>query len=81
MATFVRAFDESLTMLKIMLYNSLGLFGYLPLLLFSVYLTWAMFMNGVSSIIVDRVGRIRLLTIGIIRIGDAGHYLQNLISS
>ena len=50
-----------------MLYNGLGLFGSLPLLLYSAYLTWAAVMNYVAALIVDRVGRVRMLTIGFVR--------------
>lgn len=49
-----------------MLWQNLGLDRYLPLLLYAVYLTWASILNVVSSLIVDRVGRVRLLVIGIV---------------
>lgn len=51
---------------QVLLYNSLGLFGSKPLLLYSLYLTWAAFQNWVSAMIVDRVGRVLMLTIGIV---------------
>lgn len=51
---------------QVLLYNSLELHGSLPLLLYSVYLTWAAFLNWVGSMIVDRVGRVRMLSGGIV---------------
>lgn len=42
----------------------MGLYGSIPLLLYSVYTTWASSLNLFSSLIVDRFGRIRLLLIG-----------------
>lgn len=51
---------------QVLLYNNLGLTGSVPLLLYAVYLTWAAGLNWVSSMIVDRVGRIKLLIIGIV---------------
>lgn len=51
---------------QVLLYNGLGLFGSLPLLLYAVYTSWAAFLNWVASMIVDRFGRVRLLTIGIV---------------
>lgn len=55
-----------LTYRKVLLYNGLGLTGSLPLLLYAVYVSWAAFLNWVGSLIVDRAGRIRMLTIGIV---------------
>lgn len=51
---------------SVILYNSLGLYGSLPLLLYALYLLWATFMNFVSALIVDRLGRIRSLAIGFV---------------
>ncbi|KAK3713671.1 hypothetical protein LTR37_008365 [Vermiconidia calcicola] len=51
---------------QVLLYNGLGLYGSLPLLLYSAYLTWAAAMNYVAALIVDRVGRVRMLAIGFI---------------
>ncbi|EPE08408.1 general substrate transporter [Ophiostoma piceae UAMH 11346] len=51
---------------QVILYNGLGLFGYLPLLLYAMYTLWAAFLNWVGSMVVDRFGRVRMLTIGII---------------
>ncbi|RSM18688.1 hypothetical protein CDV31_002408 [Fusarium ambrosium] len=50
---------------QIMLWESIGQTGYRALLLYAVYLTWASCMNVLSSLIVDRVGRVRLLFIGL----------------
>lgn len=50
---------------QVLLYNSLGLFDSVPLLLYAVYLSWAAAMNYLSSRIMDRVGRVRLLVIGL----------------
>ena len=51
---------------QVLLYNGLGLYGSLPLLLYSLYLSWAAFMNWVAAMIVDRVGRVRMLAIGFV---------------
>jgi MFS family permease len=51
---------------QVLLYNSLGLYQSLPLLLYAVYLSWAAGMNYVSSLIIDKVGRVRLMVIGLI---------------
>ncbi|KAK5165368.1 uncharacterized protein LTR77_008897 [Saxophila tyrrhenica] len=51
---------------QVLLYNGLGLYGSLPLLLYSAYLSWAAFMNYVAALIVDRVGRVRMLAIGFV---------------
>lgn len=50
---------------QVLLYNSLGLFDSVPLLLYAVYLSWAAAMNYLSSIVMDRVGRVRLLLLGL----------------
>ncbi|OAL05321.1 general substrate transporter [Phaeosphaeriaceae sp. SRC1lsM3a] len=51
---------------QVSLYNGLGLFGSLPLLLYALYLTWAAALNYFSATIMDRVGRTRLLLTGLI---------------
>jgi hypothetical protein len=51
---------------QIILYQGLGITGWLPLMLYAIYASWAAFLNWVGSMIVDRVGRIRMLTIGIV---------------
>jgi MFS family permease len=51
---------------QVSLYNGLGLYGSLPLLLYAVYLTWAAGLNYFSATIMDYVGRTRLLIIGLI---------------
>jgi MFS family permease len=51
---------------QVSLYNGLGLYGSLPLLLYAFYLTWAAALNYFSATIMDRVGRTRLLIIGLI---------------
>lgn len=38
----------------------------MPLLLYAVYLSWAASMNYVSTFIIDRVGRVRLMVFGLI---------------
>lgn len=49
---------------QVLLYNGLGLYGYLPLLLYGVYTLWAAFLNWAGSMLVDRFGRVRMLMIG-----------------
>jgi MFS family permease len=51
---------------QVLLYNTMGLYNSLPLLLYAVYLSWAAGMNYISSLIIDKVGRVRLMMIGII---------------
>lgn len=51
---------------QVLLYNGLGLYGYLPLLLYAVYTAWAAFLNWAGAMFVDRVGRIRMLIIGLV---------------
>ncbi|KAL2785970.1 general substrate transporter [Aspergillus keveii] len=50
---------------QVLLWNNLGLYGYLPLLLYSVYTSWAAFLNWVASRIIDRIGRVRMMVIGL----------------
>ncbi|KAL3420023.1 hypothetical protein PVAG01_08522 [Phlyctema vagabunda] len=49
---------------QVMLYNGLGLYDSLPLMLYACYLTWAAIMNYASAMIMDRFGRRRLLILG-----------------
>jgi hypothetical protein len=51
---------------QVILYNGLGLKGSLPLLLYGVYTTWAAFLNWLGPQFVDRLGRIRMLSIGMV---------------
>lgn len=51
---------------QIILYNGLGVTGYMPLLLYALYATWAAVMNLVGSLVVDRTGRVRMLSLGIV---------------
>ncbi|KAF2877281.1 general substrate transporter [Massariosphaeria phaeospora] len=49
---------------QVLLYNGLGLYGSLPLLLYSVWDTWAAFMNLMNAIWLDKIGRIPIMVIG-----------------
>lgn len=40
--------------------------GSVPILLYAVYASWAAFLNWLGPQIVDRVGRIRMLAVGIV---------------
>lgn len=51
---------------QVLLYNSLGLYGALPLLLYACFDTWASVMNFINTLILDRFGRIRIMAIGVI---------------
>ncbi|KAK4947592.1 hypothetical protein LTR10_013538 [Elasticomyces elasticus] len=53
----------------ILLLQNLGLSGWVPLLLYAVYDSWAAFMNFINSLLLDRIGRVRILTIGLIGCG------------
>ncbi|KAF2226140.1 general substrate transporter [Elsinoe ampelina] len=50
---------------QVLLYNGLGLTGWLPLLLYAIYASWAAVLNWAGALIVDRAGRIKMLSIGI----------------
>ncbi|KAF9889825.1 hypothetical protein FE257_006915 [Aspergillus nanangensis] len=49
---------------SVLLYNGLGLTGWKPLLVYAGYATWAGITNYTSSLLIDRVGRVRLFKIG-----------------
>ncbi|EXJ68768.1 uncharacterized protein A1O5_07699 [Cladophialophora psammophila CBS 110553] len=51
---------------QILLYKSLGITGSLPLLLNALYNGLAALMNFVNSLFLDRLGRIRIMLIGLI---------------
>lgn len=51
---------------QVLLYKNLGLHGWLPLLLYAIYDSWAAFMNFINSILLDRLGRIFIMTVGLI---------------
>lgn len=48
------------------MYEGLGITGWKALLLLSIYTTWAAFMNWINAILLDRVGRIKLMIIGMV---------------
>ncbi|KAH0837179.1 hypothetical protein AYO21_08164 [Fonsecaea monophora] len=50
---------------QILLYKSLGITGSLPLLLNALYNGVAAFMNFINSLFLDRLGRIRIMLIGL----------------
>lgn len=50
---------------QVIMYNKLGIHGYMPLLLYAIYASWAAFLNYLGSWIVDRAGRVRMLSIGV----------------
>jgi len=50
---------------QVLLYNNLGLYGWLPLLLYAIYTSWAAFMNWVNAMLLDRLGRIPIITFGL----------------
>lgn len=50
------------------MYNGLGLYDYLPLLLYAVYASWAAVLNLGGAMIVDWAGRINMLSIGLVRV-------------
>ncbi|KAH7118336.1 general substrate transporter [Dactylonectria macrodidyma] len=49
---------------QIILYRGLGITGWKALLLLSIYTSWAALMNWVNAMLLDRVGRIKLMVIG-----------------
>ncbi|KAF2792178.1 general substrate transporter [Melanomma pulvis-pyrius CBS 109.77] len=54
---------------QILLYKGLGITGWLPLMPYAIYASWAAILNWAGSMVVDRVGRIRMLTIGVVGCG------------
>ncbi|KAH7230050.1 uncharacterized protein BKA55DRAFT_696611 [Fusarium redolens] len=50
----------------IVLYEGLGITGWKAILLLSIYTSWAAFMNWINAILLDRIGRIKLMVIGMI---------------
>ncbi|KAJ5587147.1 uncharacterized protein N7459_002912 [Penicillium hispanicum] len=70
-AVFVQCLGQSTGVLvvnnyQVMLYNTLGLYGSMPLMLYGVYTTWAALLNFIGSLVVDRVGRVAMLCIGMV---------------
>ena len=51
---------------QVLLYKSLGITGSLPLLLNAIYNSLAAFMNFINSLLLDRVGRIKVMLIGLV---------------
>ena len=49
---------------QVLLYNGLGLYGSLPLLLYAMWDSWAAFMNFMNSLWLDKIGRIPIMVIG-----------------
>ncbi|KAF2679245.1 general substrate transporter [Lentithecium fluviatile CBS 122367] len=49
---------------QVLLYNGLGLYGSLPLMLYALWDTWAAFMNYMNSLWLDKIGRIPIMVIG-----------------
>ena len=51
---------------QILLYKSLGITGSLPLLLNAIYNGLAASMNFINSLLLDRIGRIKVMIIGLV---------------
>lgn len=51
---------------QVLLWNNLNIHGAMPLVLYGLYTSWAASLNLLSSRIIDRFGRIRLLTVGLV---------------
>ncbi|KAK4942012.1 hypothetical protein LTR10_018193 [Elasticomyces elasticus] len=49
----------------VLLLNKLGVTGSTPIMLLAVYNSWAACLNFVNALLIDRIGRIRIITIGI----------------
>lgn len=56
----------SLSLLQTILYANLGVTGSLPILLLALYNVVAAFFNWVNAMSLDRFGRIRIITVGIV---------------
>lgn len=55
-----------LTFGKVVLYSDLGITGALAIALLGIYTTWSATCNFINSLLVDRIGRVRMLTIGLV---------------
>jgi hypothetical protein len=51
---------------QVALYEGLGITGWKSLLLLSIYTSWAAVMNWVNAMLMDRVGRIKLMSFGLV---------------
>ncbi|KAK6604249.1 hypothetical protein H4I95_06152 [Botrytis cinerea] len=51
---------------QITLYEGLGITGWKALLLFGVYTSWAATMNWVNALLLDRFGRVKVMTFGML---------------
>ncbi|OBT97454.1 hypothetical protein VE01_04367 [Pseudogymnoascus verrucosus] len=51
---------------QILLYNNLGLYGWLPLLLYAIFSAWGAFSNWINANLLDRLGRVPIITFGLI---------------
>lgn len=51
---------------QITLYEGLGITGWKALLLFGVYTSWAATMNWVNALLLDRFGRVKVMTFGMV---------------
>lgn len=69
----------------VLLLTNLGVTGSMPLLLLAVYNSWAAILNYVNALYIDRIGRRRIILIGLVSLsicptqGDA--FLSNTIRS
>jgi hypothetical protein len=52
---------------QVLLYNGLGLYGSMPLLLYALWDTWAALMNLVNALLLDKLGRIPIMVVGQVR--------------
>ncbi|KAK5167528.1 uncharacterized protein LTR77_007227 [Saxophila tyrrhenica] len=50
---------------QVLLYGNLGLDGWLPLVLYGIYTSWAAFLNWINSLILDRIGRRPVIIFGL----------------
>lgn len=58
--------NEEANLRKVVELASLGVSGWVPLLCYGIYNSWAACLNVVNALVVDRIGRIKIIAIGIV---------------
>lgn len=53
----------------VLLLNNLGVTGSIPLLLLAIYNSWAAFLNYINALYIDRIGRRKIILIGLVSCG------------
>ncbi|RFU28574.1 hypothetical protein B7463_g7789, partial [Scytalidium lignicola] len=51
---------------QVLLYSNLGVTGSVPLMLYAVYCSWAGVVNYMSTLFIDKIGRVKMMIWGVI---------------